>query len=70
MKDQLIDALRKKYESEISSARATALVYFNNPVAIGEHPQFLTELDKLIQIISCAEENLKTLNKHFDDIPF
>ena len=45
---------------------ATALIYFNNPVGIGEHPQFLTELDKIITKISNAEENLKTITKHFD----
>jgi uncharacterized protein (DUF342 family) len=70
MTQQFVDALRKQYEADIASARATAIVYMQKPVAIGEHPQFLEELDKLITDISNAEENLKTLNKHFDDIPF
>jgi len=70
MTQQFVDALRKQYEADIASARATAIVYMQKPVAIGEHPQFLEELDKLITEISNAEENLKTLNKHFDDIPF
>jgi len=70
MTQQFVDALRKQYEADIASARATAIVYMQKPVAIGEHPQFLEELDKRITDISNAEENLKTLNKHFDDIPF
>ena len=70
MTQQFVDALRKQYEADIASARATAIVYMQKPVAIGEHPQFLEELDKLITDISNAEENLKTLNKHFDDVPF
>jgi len=70
METEFIDALRKQYEADIASARATALVYMQKPVAIGEHPQFLQELDKLITDISAAEENLKTLQKHFNDIPF
>ena len=50
-------------------------MYFERPVAIGEHPQFLQELDKVLNQISNAEENLKTLSKYFntnndDDIPF
>lgn len=63
----LIDALRKKYEAEIADAYASALIYFNSSVGIGEHPQFITELDKLINKISTAEENLDTLNKYFTD---
>tara|TARA_R110001632_G_scaffold226861_1_gene360958 strand:- start:198 stop:410 length:213 start_codon:yes stop_codon:yes gene_type:complete len=70
METEFVDALRKQYEADVASARATALVYMQKPVAIGEHPQFLQELDKLITDISAAEENLKTLQKHFNDIPF
>ena len=58
-----------------ATAKATAEVYLERPVAIGEHPQFLEELDKVLNQISNAEENLKTLSKYFDkdnddDIPF
>ena len=75
MRDLFIDALKRKYEAEIAAGKATAKVYFDKPVAIGEHPQFLQELDKVLNQISNAEENLKTLSKYFDttrddDIPF
>ena len=63
----MIDALRKKYEAEIADAYASALVYFNSSVGIGEHPQFIDELDKLVNKISSAEENIQTLNKYFTD---
>ena len=63
----LIDALRKRYEAEIADAYASALIYFNSSVGIGEHPQFINELDRLITKISNAEENLDTLNKYFTD---
>ena len=43
----LYKALEKKYIADIEAARATMIIYFDNPVAIGEHPQHLTELDKL-----------------------
>ena len=67
LKQLLIDALRKKYEADIADAYASATVYFNSSVGIGEHPQFIEELDKLINKISSADENLKTLNKYFND---
>lgn len=64
-------ALEKRYEAQIAEAKATANVYLEKPVAIGEHPQFIDELDKLVQKIATAEENLKVLRDHFDDtIPF
>ena len=63
----MIDALRKKYEAEIADAYASALVYFNSSVGIGEHPQFIDELDKLVNKISSADENRQTLNKDGTD---
>ena len=47
-------------------------IYLDNSVGIGEHPQHIQELDKLLTKISNAQENLDTLKKHFDydDIPF
>jgi|TARA_B110000211_G_scaffold99472_1_gene115859 hypothetical protein len=63
----LYKALEKKYESDVASAKATMIIYFDNPVAIGEHPQHLTELDKLNEQLSNAEEKLISLKKHFNN---
>jgi hypothetical protein len=63
----LVDALRKKYEAEIADAYASALIYLNSSVGIGEHPQFVEELSKLVDKISSADENINTLNKYFTD---
>jgi len=63
----LYKALEKKYESDIASAKATMIIYFDNPVAIGEHPQHLIELDKLNEQLSNAEEKLVSLKKHFNN---
>ena len=48
-------------------------IYLDNSVGIGEHPQHIEEMDKLLTKISNAQENLDTLGKHFDAemiIPF
>jgi hypothetical protein len=58
MKKALLDALEKKYEAEIAEADATVHIYLNNSVGIGEHPQHITELDKLIIKIADAEDKL------------
>ena len=71
MKELMIKALRKKYEAVIEEAKATAEVYLQRPVGIGEHPQFIEELDKLINTIAEAEDKLTVIRNRFDeDIPF
>ena len=59
-------ALKTKYESEIEQAIVTSMVYFTNPTDIGEHPQFLDELDKLMEKGSAAADKLDFLSKAFD----
>jgi len=73
MKEMFIEALTKKYEADISVAKATISVYMDKSVGIGEHPQFINEIDKQLELIASAEEKLKTLKDHYptdDDIPF
>ncbi len=67
MRQIFINALIDKYNAEISIAKSKSIVYLDHPVAIGEHPQFTEELDKLINIVSTAEENIKTIHKHFGE---
>jgi hypothetical protein len=59
----LFRALQKKYEAEIAHATATLIIYFDNSVGIGEHPQHLEEVDKLIEKIATAEEKIKVLQQ-------
>ena len=73
MRDAFMEALRKRYEADISVAKVTIEIYLNKSVGIGEHPQFVQEIDKQLEVISTAEEKLETLSKHYptdDDIPF
>ena len=63
----LFKALSKKYEAQIAESYATLIVYFDNSVGIGEHPQFIEEMDKQLDIISTADEKLEALNKHFNN---
>jgi len=61
IKKVILDALEKKYESDVSTAEATVKIYLENSVGIGEHPQHIEEVDKLIDKIAQAEEKLKIL---------
>ena len=63
----LFKALIKQYESDIASAYATLIIYFDSAVGIGEHPQHLEEMNKLVEQIASAEDKIKALNKHFNN---
>jgi len=63
IKVKMIDALALKYESEIDEAEATLLIYFSNPVGIGEHPQHLEEMDKFVEKMANAKDKLETLKE-------
>jgi hypothetical protein len=65
IREKLYEALIKKYESQMSEAEATLIVYMENPVGIGEHPQHLGEMDNLIEQISNANDKLKTLKEFY-----
>ena len=72
IRDRLVKAMRKKYEADMETALATIDIYLTNSVGIGEHPQHIEEIDKLLSNYCAAKEKLESLVKHFDDseIPF
>jgi len=62
----IVDALRKKYEYEIISARANIDVYLRNPAGIGEHPDIVAAVDSEMEKLASAEDKLSSLNSNFD----
>ena len=63
----IFDALLLKYRAEIAEGKATINIYLNRPVGIGEHPQHLEEMDKLLDKIATAEDKLNALQIHFGE---
>ena len=58
---KMYEALTLKYRSEMAESEATLLIYFNNPVGIGEHPQHLEEMDKFVEKMTNAKDKLEML---------
>jgi len=58
---EMLDALKKRYEAQIAESKITLKIYLSNSVGIGEHPQHLDEVDKLLGKIAEAEDKLKTI---------
>jgi len=57
----MLEALKKRYEAQIAEAKVTLKIYLSNSVGIGEHPQHLDEIDKLLGTIAEAEDKLEVI---------
>ena len=67
IKNAILDALDKKYDAEIAEADATIKIYLEKHVGIGEHPQHIEEIDKLIGKICHANEKKQELKNFVDN---
>ena len=63
MRRAILEALRARYEAEIAEADATANIFLDNSVGIGEHPQHIEEVNKQIEKIANAKEKLAVLEE-------
>lgn len=61
MTKAIVEALHAKYQASKLEAVANLKNYVENPVGIGEHPNIVTECDKLVKQIASANEGLETL---------
>ena len=59
----MLEALKKRYEAQVAEGIAIVNVYLKHPVGIGEHPQHLEEIDKLLDKIKEAEEKISLINR-------
>ena len=67
LRQAILQALEDKYNAQISEADATIKIYLDHSVGIGEHPQHIDEVDKLISKICHAKEKKEEL-KNFGDL--
>jgi hypothetical protein len=61
--EKMYEALSLKYQSEMAEAEATLLIYLTSAVGIGEHPQHLEEMDKLVEKYANAKDKLDSLEQ-------
>ena len=65
MKQLAIDALTYRYKAQQRDAQFVFINYITNPVAIGEHPDLLAEVDKYVGKLESASGKLGALGEHF-----
>jgi hypothetical protein len=67
MSNRLYSALRARYKAQIIEAEADILNFFENPVAVAEHPHTVDTMDILVTKLSEAEDKLETLELNFGE---
>ena len=60
---QIVVALRRKYEAEIDCARANVQVYLQHPAGVAEHPDIISSVDSHVQIIAEARDKLQEIEE-------
>jgi len=68
MKNNMIKALKARYDAAYQEAHCTLEIYLNKPVAIGEHPQHFEEMGKLVDAMASAKDSLEALNAEYPDV--
>lgn len=62
MTQKLLEALKLHYASRISRSETNLLNYFNNPAGIGEHPDVVSEVVKLVDQIAQDKSSLSVVD--------
>jgi hypothetical protein len=68
LKRDLYRALHANYQAKKDKALFQLNLSFENPVAVGEHPQLVDDCIKLVDDISAADESLETLASYYGDM--
>ena len=67
LREDIIDALIKKFEGEISAHKVNIEILLENTVGIGEHPNVTETIEQELEIIAGFEDKLSVLKKYFTD---
>ena len=63
MRDKMYQTLMRKYEAEVADAKFKIDTFVERTIIIPEHIDITGEIDKLLQIITDAEDKIATLRQ-------
>lgn len=65
MKNQLLQAAKAHFQSNIEKHRMNVEIMLNNPIAIHDHTDWMSAMENEIAQIAEYEDKLEVLEKHF-----
>ena len=63
LREDIIEALTKKFEGEISAHKVNVEIMLENTVGVGEHPNITETVEQELDIIAGYEDKLSVLKK-------
>ena len=63
MRDKMYQTLMRKYKAEVADAKFKIDTFVERTIIIPEHIDITGEIDKLLQIITDAEDKMATLRQ-------
>ena len=67
LREDIIGALVKKFEGEISAHKVNVEIMLENTVGVGEHSNITQTVEQELDIIAGYEDKLSVLKKYFTD---
>ena len=67
LREDIINALMKRFEGEISAHKVNVEIMLENTVGVGENTNITETIEKDLEIIAGFEDKLNALKKHFKD---
>ena len=65
MRDKLYQTLVARYEADIADAKFKIDTFLDRTTFIPEHVDITGEIDKLLQIVTDAEDKMSTLRQYY-----
>ena len=67
LREDIIEALIKKFEGELSAHKVNVEIMLENTVGVGDHSNITETIEKELEIIASYEDKLSVLLKYFTD---
>ena len=66
MREMIINALKKHYHGEIALRKANVEVFLESHAGVGDHPDVIETIDKIVGEIAEYDDKLMALDEHFN----
>ena len=67
LREDIIEALIKKFEGELSAHKVNVEIMLENTVGVGDHSNITVTIEQELEIIAGFEDKLSVLKKYFTD---
>ena len=66
MREMIVQALKDYYRGEIAKTKANVEIFLENNAGVGDHPDVIETIDKLIGEIAEYDDKLMAIDVHFN----